>query len=221
MRQTAKRRFPSLLITLILAALLNLLIFAAMRPWKLQESYRLAFWFSYGALMLAFVLRSLSLSVGGGDASDRRVHTGLPLAFSALVYWGVTLILSFLYMILSVCRVRVPFALPLITLVFVLGFYIIAMICHFATRPTSHIAPADSPMRRVADRLYTLKAQVSDAISARHLGELADRIAVSHAEPGLAERLTSCLAELEERIAANDRLGIEQMIATMKTFLTD
>ena len=76
-------------------------------------------------------------------------------------------------------------------------------------------------MRRVADRLYTLKAQVSDAVSARHLGELADSIAVSHAEPGLAERLTSCLAELEERIAANDRLGIEQMIATMKTFLTD
>ena len=65
MRQTAKRRLPSLLITLILAALLNLLIFAAMRPWKLQESYRLAFWFSYGALMLAFVLRSLSLAVGG------------------------------------------------------------------------------------------------------------------------------------------------------------
>ena len=219
MRHTAKRRLPALLITLILAALLNLLIFAAMRPWKLEEPYRPAFWFSYGALMLAFVLRSLSLSVGGGDAADRRVHTGLPLAFSALVYWGVTLILSFLYMILSVCGVRVPFALPLITLVFALGFYLIALICHSAARPVPHTAPADSPMRRIANRLYALKAQVSDAVTARHLGELAGSVAASYAEAGLEERLTSCLAQLEERIAADDRLGIEKTIATMKSFL--
>ncbi len=219
MRHTAKRRLTALLITLMLAALLNLLIFASMQPWKLEEPYRPAFWFSYGALMLAFVLRSLSLSVGGGDAADRRIHTGLPLAFSALVYWGVTLILSFLYMILSACRVHVPFALPLITLLFALGFYLIALICHFAARPVSHAAPADSPMRRIADRLYTLKAQVSDAILARHLGELADSIAASCADPGVAERLTSCLAELEERIVADDRLGIEKTIVTMKSFL--
>lgn len=221
MRHTAKRRLPALLTTLILAALLNLLIFAAMQPWKLEEPYRLAFWFSYGALMLAFVLRSLSLTIGGGDAGDRRVHTGLPLAFFAFAYWGVTLLLSFLYMILSACGVRVPFALPLITLVFALGFYLIALIGHAAARPAPRTTPADSPMRRIADRLNALKAQATDAVSARHMGELADSVASSPAEAGLEERLTSCLTQLEERVAAGDRLGIEKTIAAMRSFLHD
>lgn len=220
MRKTAKRGLATFAVTLILAALLNLLIFAAMRPWGLAETYRLSFWFSYGALMLAFVLRGVSLSVGRTDASDRRIHTGLPLAVSALLYWGVTLLLSFLYMILCVCGVRVPFALPLITLVFALGFYLIAFILHLAARPEPRTVSPDSPLRQVIDRLRTLQAEVKDPVLMKKLGRLADDLATAAPSPEYAAGVASCLPQLEDRVAAGDRLGITRAIAGMRAYLT-
>ncbi len=219
MRKTAKRGLANLLVTLILAALLNLLIFAAMRPWGLAEACRLPFWFSYGALMLAFVLRTVSLYLGRGDASDRRVHTGLPLAVAALLYWGVTLVLSFLYMILCACGVRVPFALPLITLLFTLGFYLIALVLYLAARPEPCTVSPDSALRPIVDRLRALQGEVKDPILVKKLGKLADDLSGAAPSAEHTAGLTSCLGQLEERVAADDRLGITRAIAAMRAYL--
>lgn len=220
MRKNTKQGLAGLLVTLILAALLNLLVFAAMRPWRLDEAYRLSFWFSYGALMLAFILRALSLRLGRGDASDRRIHTGLPLAVSALLYWGVTLVLSFLYMILCACGVRVPFALPLITLLFVLGFYLIALILYLAACPEPRKVAPDASSRPAVERLCALRAEVKDAILARKLGELADDLSAAPASVDKTAGFLSCMEQLQACIAADDRLGITRAIAAAKTYLT-
>lgn len=221
MRKTVRYGIANVLVTLILAALLNLLIFAALQPWKLDAAYRPTFWFSYGALMLAFVLRFVSLYLGRGEASDRRIRTGLPLAFSATVFWGVTLVLSFLYMILGRCGVRVPFALPLITLVFALGFYLIVLIRNLAARPEPRTAPSDAPMRPIAARLRALMPEVKDAILMKKLGELSDSVAAATPPAEYAARIASCMEQLEACVASDDRLGTTRAIAMMKTFLSD
>lgn len=220
MRKTVKQGIANILVTLILVALLNLIIFAAMRPWKLDEANRLAFWFSYGALMLAFILRSVSLFLGRRDSSDRRIHTGLPLAFSALLYFGTTLLLSFLYMILSVCGVKVPFALPLITLVLILGFYLIVLILHLAARPEARCtATMDSPLLPLSDRVRALTASASDAILARKLEQLTHDILTAPASADLAAALKPGVEQLEASVAAGDRLGAARAVAAIRSRL--
>ena len=217
MKNATKSRIATFSVTLILAALLNLLIFAAMKPWRLDEPLRLVFWFSYGALMLGFVLRIVTLSLfAGRDAKNRDVNAGLPVSFVSVVYYGATAVLSFLFMILSACGVQVPFPVPLILLVCVLGFYLIYLVLHWAGTENPAARKGDGSLAPLADRARTLSALTSDAVLAKELVRLSeDLTAVSRAPESLSELVTAKLDELADCVAGHDYLAAERVIGAI------
>lgn len=221
MRRCIKNRIADVLTQLILLALLNLIIFAVMKPWRLEEAYRLVFWFSYGALMLAFCLRFAAFALDRRDARGGDPRAPLPLSFTVLLYYGATLLLSLLYMILSVFAVAVPFACPLVTLVILLGFYLIAVIRFFADGPTTRSEVQDETMMAIASDVRALVASAPDAVLAKKLERLADELATATLSPERAAALSPHLEELKRQVAAADTLGVSRALSALRTYLAD
>lgn len=217
-----KQATANFLVTLILALLLNLAIFAWMQPWKLEDALRPVFWFSYGALMLAFVLRFVSLLLGRGESRRRDIQAGLPISFTVLIYYGATALLSFCFMILARCGVHVPFSVPLVTECAVLGFYLISLILNLAGREEKKVNRGDSPLRPLSDRLGSLAAASSDTVLARKLKELAaDLLTIPDASADLAERLDPIADTLAAALDRRDPLTATRAISEMKALLSN
>ena len=222
MKANRKQAVANFLVTLILALLLNLVIFAWMQPWKLDGAYRPVFWFAYGALMLAFVLRFVSLLLGRGEARRRDVNAGLPISFTVLVYYGATAVLSLCFMILARVGVRVPFPVSLVTECAVLGFYLISLILNLAGREEKNKVRTDSPLAPLAERIRTLATASSDAVLGRKLKELAtDLLTTPDASADLAECLNPVADTLATALEQHDTLAATRAISEMKVRLSN
>lgn len=221
MRRSIKNRIADVLIQLILLALLNLIVFAVMKPWRLEEAYRLVFWFSYGALMLAFCLRFAAFVLDRRNTRGNNPRAPLPLTFTVLLYYGATLLLSVLYMILSVASVAVPFACPLVTLVILLGFYLIAVIRFFENESAPRNEAQDETLMAIANDVRALVVTAPDAVLAKKLEQLAEDVAVAALATEQVAALSPHIDELKHQVAAADTLGVSRAIATLRTYLAD
>lgn len=221
MRRSIKNRIADVLIQLILLALLNLIVFAVMKPWRLEAAYRLVFWFSYGALMLAFCLRFVSFALDRRNTRENHPQVSLPLTFTVLLYYGATLLLSVLYMILSVASVAIPFACPLVTLVILLGFYLIAVIRFFANASAPRNEAQNEALMAIAQDVRALVAAAPDAILAKKLEQLAENLATASLAAERVAALSPHLEELKRQVTAADTLGASRAIAALRAYLAD
>lgn len=123
------------LIYAIIFAVLNVIIFVAMKPGKIDNDIaKRAFWFSYGFVALSFLLHFATLFTfdkkGGIDA----VFMGLPLSFISIIFFGIETFIGLIFMILGACSVKVPTALVIIIQVIVLAIFLVIALLSSITK---------------------------------------------------------------------------------------
>lgn len=129
-QQTKKRiSVAALLISVILAGLLNLIIFTVFKPGNLQTvAHKQVFWFSYGFMMLAFVFQIVALVAGRYKDGAEAMVLGFPLVKVSIFYLVITAILSLVFMSLVSWNVNVPFPLMMVLQCIVVGIYAVLLI---------------------------------------------------------------------------------------------
>lgn len=132
-KQIGKRAFSAgLIIFTIIIAVLNLIIFTIFKPLKLETNHlKLIFWFSYGFMMLAYVLQVVSIFAGRYENGVESVFFSIPMYKVAIFYFAVAAVLSLLFMILVSFGVAVPFMLMFILEIIVLAVFAIAFVLSY------------------------------------------------------------------------------------------
>ena len=148
----------ALIIYAIIAALINLVIFAVFRPGQLETGdMKLVFWFSYGFIMLAFVWQIITIATGRFDSGIATVFFGISLISVSWFYLIVTAVLSLAFMALVSFVVAVPFMLMLALECIVLGLYAIAFIASLAHRDV--VLEMDKTIKK---NVFSIRSLVTD-----------------------------------------------------------
>lgn len=213
----------ALLVYVILAALLNLIIFAIFKPGNLANNdLKLVFWFSYGFVMLAFVLQIVSILTGRFESGVESVFFGIPLVSVSLFYFIITTVLSLAFMILVSLGVAVPFMLMLVLECVVLGLYAIAFIISLSHKDVvveidKNIKKNVFAIRTLVTDVETLAEAVEDSQLKAKLNRLAEDIRYSDPMTNdvVAEldlQMKDAIAELEVYVSEQDYSNAEAKI---------
>lgn len=213
----------ALLIYVILAALLNLIIFAIFKPGNLESNaLKLVFWFSYGFTMLAFVLQIAVILTGRFESGVESVFFGIPLVSVSLFYFIIATILSLAFMMLVSFGVAVPFMLMLVLECVVLGVYAIALIMSLSHKDVvvaidQNIKKNVFAIRTLVTDVESLAESVEDGALKIKLNRLAEDIRYSDPMTNdvVAEldlQMKDAIAELEVYVSEQDYSNAEAKI---------
>lgn len=213
----------ALLIYLILAALLNLIIFVVFKPINLESNeLKLVFWFSYGFIMTAFILQIVSMLTGKFESGVESVFFGIPLIAVSWFYFGITAVLSLAFMILVSFGVVVPFSLMITLECIVLGLYLVAFIISLTHKNV--VVQIDKTikhnvfvLRNLVTNVEIMSASVNDAQLKTKLNRLAEDIRYSdpmtnESVAELDSLIKDAIAELEIYIRNEDFASAETKI---------
>lgn len=213
----------ALLVYVILAALLNLIIFAVFKPGTLEtKELKLVFWFSYGFLMLAFVLQIATILTGRFESGVEAAFFGIPLVSVSLFYFIITTVLSLVLMALVSFGVAVPFMLMLVLECVVLGLYAIVFIMSLSHRDAvveidKNIKKNVFAIRSLVTDVETLADAAEDAQLKANLNRLAEDIRYSDPMTNevVAEldlQMKDAVAELEVFVSEHDYTAAEAKV---------
>lgn len=201
------------LIYIILAALLNLIIFAVFKPGNLEtKDLKLVFWFSYGFMMLAFVLQIVSLLTGRFENGVESVFFGIPLVSVSWFYFIVAAILSLAFMILVSFGVAVPFMLMLVLECIVLGVYAIAFIIGLSHKDA--VVQIDKTIKR---NVFAIRSLVTDV---EVLAESVDDLQLKKKLNQLAEEIRYSDPMTNEYVQELD-LQMKDAVAELEVYVGD
>ncbi len=211
------------LIYFILAALLNLIIFAIFKPGNIEgNNLRVVFWFSYGFMMMAFVLQIVSTLTGRQQDGFEAIFFGIPLFKISIFYFVIATVLSLAFMILTYCSVEVPFILMFILECIVLGGFLIAYI--FAMTHKNVVVEIDQTIKQNVFSIRTLVSDVevlAESVEDANLKAKLNRLAedIKYSDPmsndvvkELDLQMKDAIAELEVYVADGDAANIESKI---------
>lgn len=223
--------FAALLSYLILAALLNLIIFAIFKPGNLANNdLKLVFWFSYGFLMLAFVFQIVSILTGRFESGVESVFFGIPLVTVSLFYLIISAVLSLTFMILVSLGVAVPFMLMVVLECIILGLYAIAFIISL-----SHKEVVLEIDKNIKKNVFTIRTMVTDveclaeAVENSHLKTKLNRLAedIRYSDPmsnnlvtEVELKIKEVIADLEVLISNQDYTGTEAKISEAQLLIS-
>lgn len=221
----------ALLVYVILAALLNLIIFAIFKPGNLANNdLKLVFWFSYGFVMLAFTLQIVSIITGRFESGVESVFFGIPLVSVSLFYFIITTVLSLAFMILVSLGVAVPFMLMLVLECVVLGLYAIAFIISLSHKDVvveidKNIKKNVFAIRTLVTDVETLAEAVEDSQLKAKLNRLAEDIRYSDPMTNdvVAEldlQMKDAIAELEVFVSEQDYSSAEAKIRQVQLLIS-
>lgn len=213
----------ALLVYVILAALLNLIIFAVFKPRSLANNdLKLVFWFSYGFVMLAFILQIVAILTGRFESGVESVFLGIPLVSVSLFYCIITTVLSLAFMILVSLDVEVPFMLMLVLECVVLGLYAIAFIISLSHKDVvveidKNIKKNVFAIRTLVTDVEALASAVDDSQLKAKLNRLSEDIRYSDpmtnaAVAELELQMKDVIAELEVYVNEQDYVNAEAKI---------
>ena len=213
----------ALIVYLILAALLNLIIFALFKPGELATGeLKRVFWFSYGFLMLAFVLQIAAILTGRFESGVESVFFGFPLVSVSLFYFIITAVLSLAFMILVSVGVAVPFMLMFVLECLVLGLYAIAFIISLSHKNV--VVEIDKNIKKNVFAIRTLVTDVeclAEAVEDSALKAKLNRLAedIRYSDPMTNEtvaeldlQMKDAIAELEVFVSEQDYSAAEAKI---------
>ncbi len=202
------------IIYLIIALLINLVIFTVFKPLELEGGdLKLVFWFSYGFMMVSFILQIASLFIGRFKNGVESAFFGIPILTVSLYYFGITLVLSLAFMILVSFAVAVPFALMFVLECIVLGVYIIVFIMTIMHRDAvveidANIKRNVFKIRSLVTDVETMAESVTDANIKAKLNRLAEDIRYS--DPMTNEFVAELDLQVRDTIAELEVLVNEQ-----------
>ena len=213
----------ALIVYLILAALLNLIIFVLFKPGELATGeLKRVFWFSYGFLMLAFVLQIAAILTGRFESGVESVFFGFPLVSVSLFYFIITAVLSLAFMILVSVGVAVPFMLMFVLECLVLGLYAIAFIISLSHKNV--VVEIDKNIKKNVFAIRTLVTDVeclAEAVEDSTLKAKLNRLAedIRYSDPMTNEtvaeldlQMKDAIAELEVFVSEQDYSAAEAKI---------
>ncbi len=203
----------ALLVYAILAALLNLIIFTIFKPINLDgNDLKLVFWFSYGFVMLAFVLQIVSILTGRFETGVESVFFGIPLVSVSLFYFIITTVLSLAFMILVSLGIAVPFMLMMVLECVVLGLYAIAFIISLSHKDA--VVAIDKDIRK---KVFAIRTLVTDVES---LAETVENSQLKTKLNHLAEAIRYSDPMTNELVSALD-LQVKDTIAELEVLVSE
>ncbi len=147
-----------LVVYLILAVLLNIVIFAIFKPGNLETTQmKTVFWFAYGFMMIAFASQVAALMTGRYDMGIETVFFGFPMLKVSVFYFIITTVLSLAFMILVSFGVNVPFVLMFVLEIILLGLYAVVFIISLAHK--NIVVEIDKTIKR---NVFTIRSLVTD-----------------------------------------------------------
>lgn len=213
----------ALLVYVILVALLNLIIFAIFKPGNLANNdLKLVFWFSYGFVMLAFVLQIVSILTGRFETGVESVFFGIPLVSVSLFYFIITTVLSLAFMVLVSFGAKVPFMLMLVLECLVLGLYTVVFIISLSHK--NIVVEIDKNIKKNVFAIRTLVTDVeslAEAVDDSQLKAKLNRLAedIRYSDPmtndvvaELDLQMKDAIAELEVYVSEQDYSNAESKI---------
>ena len=204
----------AMLVYLILAALLNLIIFTVFKPWLIAGTdLRLVFWFSYGFLMLAFVFQIISIIAGKFERGIQSCFFGFPLVSVSIFYFGITAVLSLAFMILVTFAVAVPFMLMLVLECLVLGFYLIVFIISIAHK--NIVVEIDKDIKK---KVFVIRSLTSDVETLAEA--VSDNADIKKKLARLAEDIRYSDPMTNEYVAEID-MQIKDVVAELEVLIMD
>ena len=205
----------AMIVYLILAALLNLVIFAIFRPLSLETTdMKLVFWFSYGFLMLAFVFQIIAILAGKFERGIQSCFFGFPLVSISIFYFGITAVLSLAFMTLVSFAVAVPFMLMLVLECLVFGFYLIVFILSIAHK--NIVVEIDKDIKKKVFAIRSLTTDVetlAEAVSDN--GELKKKLSrlaedIRYSDPMTNEFVAELDMQLKDVVAELEILVMDK-----------
>lgn len=221
----------SFIIFLILAALVNLIIFAVFSPTELETSdMKMVFWFSYGFLMLAFVMQLVSIWTGRFENGIEAAFFGFPLIRVSMFYFVMTAILSLVFMALVSFSIAVPFVLMLVLECILVGLFAVVFI--MAATHKEAITQIDQvikqnvrAIRAFVTDIECMAEAAADSTLKSKLNALAEEFRYSDpmtndAVRDLDMQLSDAVAELEVLVAEGDVQTATSKITQIKLTLS-
>lgn len=219
------------IIYLILAALLNLIIFTVFKPGQLETgNMKLVFWFAYAFLMIAFITQFVSILTGRFEKGVEAAFFGFSLFSVSVFYFVITAALSVVFMVLVSLGVDVPFALMFVLECILLAFYLVAFIISLMHKNVvveidQKIKKNVRAIRAFVSDLECLADATQDAGLKTKLNALAEDFRYSDpmTNDAVAEldlQLSDAVAELEVLVTSADVATVEAKITQIKLTLS-
>lgn len=188
----------------IIFAVLNVIVFVVFKPGKIENDVaKKAFWFSYGFMVLSFLLQFATIFVFDRKRGIDAVFMGMPLYVISAIFFAVELFVSVVFMTLGAFNVQVPTALVIVLQIVILAAYLVVAI--LAIMVKDHISAIDEKIVKNVTNIRNLTADVELAMEACNDPELKNTLRIfsediRYSDPMTVPEVAAIDVELETAV---------------------